>query len=55
MRGFHVMMRSLPALQERNREVHVVIVGGDDVSYSSQSGDGNSLEKRYVVRTRGKA
>ena len=26
MRGFHVMMRSLPALQERNREVHVVIV-----------------------------
>ena len=54
MRGFHVMMRSLPALQERNREVHVVIVGGDDVSYSSQSGDGNSWKNVMLSELEGK-
>ena len=42
MRGFPTFMRSLVRLQALNKEVHVVIVGGDGVSYSSASDDGRS-------------
>lgn len=35
-RGFHVFMRMLPALLERQPKAHVVIVGEDGVSYGSQ-------------------
>jgi glycosyltransferase involved in cell wall biosynthesis len=33
-RGFHVFMRALPELLRRRPNAHVVIVGGDEVSYS---------------------
>lgn len=33
-RGFHVFMRALPAILKTLPQAHVVIVGGDDVSYS---------------------
>ena len=32
-RGFHVFMRALPRILAENPATHVVIVGGDDVSY----------------------
>lgn len=32
-RGFHVFMRALPVILDRDPAVQVVIVGGDDVSY----------------------
>jgi glycosyltransferase involved in cell wall biosynthesis len=32
-RGFHVMMRALPAILRERRDLRVVIVGGDGVSY----------------------
>ncbi|MFM0158552.1 MULTISPECIES: glycosyltransferase [Paraburkholderia] len=32
-RGFHIFMRALPALLRRLPQAHVLIVGGDDVSY----------------------
>jgi len=35
-RGFHTMMRSLPALLAARRDVKVVLVGGDDVSYGAR-------------------
>ena len=34
-RGFHVMMRALPALLRARRDVKVVMVGGDDISYGA--------------------
>ena len=36
-RGFHVFMRALPDLLARRPHAHVVIVGGDDVSYSPRA------------------
>ena len=42
MRGFPTFMRSLVRLQALNKRVHIVIVGGDGVSYSSASDDGRS-------------
>ncbi|KZR72334.1 D-inositol 3-phosphate glycosyltransferase [Prochlorococcus marinus str. MIT 1313] len=35
MRGFHTFMRALPALLRHHPEVQIVVVGGDEVSYSS--------------------
>jgi len=34
-RGFHILMRALPAILEARPNARVVIVGGDDVSYGS--------------------
>jgi glycosyltransferase involved in cell wall biosynthesis len=34
-RGFHIFMRSLPRLLRRRKRLHVVVVGGDEVSYGS--------------------
>jgi glycosyltransferase involved in cell wall biosynthesis len=34
-RGFHVFMRALPGILAADREVQVVIVGGDEVSYGA--------------------
>jgi glycosyltransferase involved in cell wall biosynthesis len=34
-RGFHIFMRSLPQLLRRRKQAHVVIVGGDGVSYGA--------------------
>ena len=42
MRGFPTFMRALPSLLANHPTVHVVIVGGDEVSYSSAPGDGRS-------------
>lgn len=45
MRGFPLMMRALPQLQQRNPAVHVVIVGGDEVSYSAAPEPGTTWKQ----------
>ena len=42
MRGFPTFMRALPNLLANHKTVQVVIVGGDEVSYSSAPGDGRN-------------
>ena len=39
-RGFHVFMRALPELLARRPNAHVLVVGGDDVSYGAKLGNG---------------
>ena len=39
-RGFHSFMRALPKILEARPEAHVVIVGGDDVSYGGRPKEG---------------
>ena len=43
-RGFHVMMRALPALLAACPDVKVVLVGGDDVSYGARLASGTWRE-----------
>ena len=39
-RGFHVMMRALPRLLGARKDVKVVLVGGDGVSYGAAAAEG---------------
>jgi glycosyltransferase involved in cell wall biosynthesis len=48
-RGWHVFARALPKLLARRPRAHVLIVGGDDVSYGSRPADGVSYKQRYLA------
>jgi glycosyltransferase involved in cell wall biosynthesis len=43
-RGFHVMMRALPALLKARKDLRIVMVGGDDVSYGARLASGTWRE-----------
>ena len=54
MRGFPTFMHALPELQKCHPSVQVVIVGGDEVSYSNAPDDGRSwrqvlLEESWAI------
>lgn len=44
-RGYHSFMRALPAILQARPEAHVVIIGGDDVSYGARPDEGSWKEK----------
>jgi glycosyltransferase involved in cell wall biosynthesis len=44
-RGFHMLMRALPEMQRSLPRAHVLIVGGDDVSYGRPTCSGTYKEK----------
>ena len=46
-RGFHILMRALPALQSKRPNSHIIIVGGDDVSYGRRPPNGQSYREIY--------
>lgn len=48
-RGFHVFMRALPELLRRQPRAHVVIVGGDEVSYGARLPPGDSYKQRLLA------
>jgi glycosyltransferase involved in cell wall biosynthesis len=48
-RGFPVFMRSLPSILEQRPKAHVVIVGGDDVSYGHRLPNGQTHRQRMLA------
>lgn len=47
-RGFHVLMRALPELLRRRPNAHVVLVGGDEVSYGRRPQDGRTWREAML-------
>jgi glycosyltransferase involved in cell wall biosynthesis len=47
-RGYHVFMRALPAVLASRPNAHVVIVGGDGLSYGTPNPDGVSWKQRFL-------
>ena len=47
-RGFHTFMRAIPEIQRRRPNARVVIVGGDEVSYSPRLGDGKTYRQALL-------
>ncbi len=48
-RGFHTFMRALPAVHREHKNAHVLIVGGDDVSYGSRPKDAESWKAKMLA------
>jgi glycosyltransferase involved in cell wall biosynthesis len=53
-RGFHVFMRAIPEIQRRRPKARIVIVGGDDVSYSPRLPPGETYRGRLLRELEGK-
>ncbi len=51
-RGYHVFMRALPALLRARPSAHVLIVGGDSVSYGARAPAGRSWKQVFVEEVR---
>jgi len=47
-RGYHSFMRALPAIMKARPNARVVIVGGDDVSYSSKPPAGKTWKQLFL-------
>jgi glycosyltransferase involved in cell wall biosynthesis len=47
-RGFHVFMRALPDILRRRKRAHVVIVGGDGVSYGHPAPPGTTYREMML-------
>jgi glycosyltransferase involved in cell wall biosynthesis len=48
-RGFHIFARSLPDLLRRHPNAHVIILGGDDVSYGRRPPEGQTYREKYLA------
>ncbi|HEY8117684.1 MAG TPA: glycosyltransferase family 4 protein [Methylophilaceae bacterium] len=48
-RGFHIFMRALPKILEQCPDVHVVLVGEDNVSYGPLPKEGGSWRKKMMA------
>lgn len=48
-RGFHIFMRALPALLKARPQAHVVVVGGDEVSYGRRLPEGQTYRQRALA------
>lgn len=48
-RGFHVFMRTLPRLLKQHPNAHVVIVGGDEVSYGRRLPDNQTYRQKLLA------
>jgi glycosyltransferase involved in cell wall biosynthesis len=48
-RGFHTFMRAIPEIQRRRPGARIVIVGGDEVSYSPRLPSGQTYRQRLLA------
>lgn len=48
-RGFHVFMRALPQILKETPKAHVVIVGGDQVSYGTSPKEGGNWREKMLA------
>jgi glycosyltransferase involved in cell wall biosynthesis len=53
-RGFHIFARALPLIQKLRPNAHVLIVGGDGVSYGSLPPPGTTYRKMFMEEVKGK-
>jgi len=53
-RGFHSFMRAIPEIQRRRPKARIVIVGGDEVSYSPRLPPGQTYKARMLKALEGK-
>lgn len=51
-RGYHIFMRALPEILRRRPHAHVLIVGGDGVSYGRKAPDGKNWKSIYLDEVR---
>lgn len=47
-RGFHVFMRALEGICKRQPDCHVLIIGGDEISYGRQKADGKTYKEQLL-------
>ena len=47
-RGYHIFMRSLPEILKRRPKAHVMIVGGDEVSYGAKPENGSTWKEIFA-------
>ncbi len=52
-RGFHTLMRALPAILKARPDARVVMLGGDDVSYGARLANA-SWKEHFIAEQRGK-
>ncbi len=53
-RGFHVFMRAIPEIQRRRPNAHVLIIGGDEVSYGSPLPSGQTYRQKMLAELSGR-
>ena len=53
-RGYHVFMRALPDILKSRPDAHVLIVGGDEVSYGARPPKGQTWKQIYIDEVRGR-
>ena len=53
-RGYHIFMRALPDILKRRPNAHVVILGGDEVSYGSKPPKGQTWKQIFIDEVRGR-
>jgi len=53
-RGFHIFMRAIPEILKRRPKARIVMVGGDEVSYSPRPPAGQTYRQRMLKEMDGK-
>jgi glycosyltransferase involved in cell wall biosynthesis len=53
-RGYHIFMRALPDILRRRKNAHVVLLGGDEVSYGGKPPKGQTWKQIFIDEVRGR-